>query len=156
MWLSILKFVCIFFSVIFSGIIIFLLIESSFLADKFGTDAADFFRAESSLVKRKISKKWKENQKRLASHQEANLKLAIIETDSIIDDLFKRMGYKGESLGERLKQIKPAQIPYIEDVWQAHKIRNNVVHNQDYKLTYGEAKKALDIYEKILKDFQVL
>lgn len=154
-WLLILKIILIAFSIIFLGGIIFFLVRSTYISDKFGTDAVDFFRSRPPL-KKKITKRWRENRQRLETREMANLKLAIIEADSIIDDLFKRIGYKGESLGERLEQIKPAQISYIEEIWKAHKVRNSVVHNPDYELSYEEAKQTFDIYEKVLKDFQAL
>lgn len=65
------------------------------------------------------------------------------------------MGYSGEAIGEKLKQLDSATLPNIEQVWKAHKIRNNIVHDPDYQLTLAEARKAIEVYEKVLRDLEV-
>jgi hypothetical protein len=57
------------------------------------------------------------------------------------------MGFKGETLGERLEIVTSAIIPNLQDLIQAHQVRNNVVHDPDYKLTLQEAQKTLEIYQ---------
>jgi hypothetical protein len=58
-------------------------------------------------------------------------------------------------LGERLKQLDNNILPNLPQVFEAHKIRNNVVFDPDYKLTFEEAEKAIKIYEKSLQDLEV-
>ena len=46
----------------------------------------------------------------------------------------------------------PADIPGLyEEVWEAHKIRNQIVHEPDFEITQSEARKILGIYEKAVK-----
>jgi len=104
---------------------------------------------------KKIVKIWSKIKGRLESGSESEYKLAVIEADSILNDILERMGFKGETLGNRLKQVTTAILPSIEEVGEAHKIRNNIVHDPDYKLTLDQTQKALEIYERALRDLQV-
>lgn len=103
---------------------------------------------------RKTAKAWAKIRRRLETGIESEYKLAVIETDSMLDDILKRMGYEGEGLGERLEKLTSAALPNIEKVWQAHKIRNNIIHDPDYKLTLEETREILDIYQKALRDLE--
>ncbi len=109
-----------------------------------------------TLSKSKLKKKWEKIQARLEEKDEANLKLAVIEADNFIDYLLKRIGYKGETMAERLKQIKPAQLKNLDGLWQAHKVRNNIVHEPNFKLTLHQAEEAIENYEKVLEELEAI
>jgi len=72
----------------------------------------------------------------------------------MLNDILKRMGFGGETLGERLEKLTAATLPNLEQIWEAHKIRNNIVHDPDYRLTLDEARKVLGIYEQALRDLE--
>lgn len=105
---------------------------------------------------RKLGKKWAKIEQRLKSGQDAELKLAVIEADKFFDDVLKKVGFFGKDMGERLKRINSSQIANIDDIWQAHKARNNIVHDVDYKLTELEAERAVKSYKKALEELEVL
>jgi len=108
------------------------------------------------LPKKKLVKKWGQIEKRLESGQEAELKLAVIEADKFFDNILKKIGYFGKDMGERLKKINPGQMVNINDIWSAHKIRNNIVHDVDYKLISVDAERAVGAYKKALEELEVL
>jgi hypothetical protein len=90
--------------------------------------------------------------KKIASDIPSNWKIGVIEADKILDRTLEQKGYSGDSLGEKLKQMVPADIPGLyEEVWEAHKIRNQIVHEPDFEITQSEARKILGIYEKAVK-----
>jgi hypothetical protein len=105
---------------------------------------------------KKLIKKWSKIEKRLKSDQEAELKLAVIEADKFLDDILKRIGYFGKDMGERLRKINSSQIANIDDIWQAHKVRNNIVHDVDYKLTEFGAERAVRTYKEALEELEAL
>lgn len=108
------------------------------------------------LPVRKIKKKWASILKRLESREEASYKLAVIEADQLLDSILIKAGYKGEKMAERLEKIKPAQLSSINEIWQAHKIRNELVHSPDYELSHEGAKKVIAIYEKALEELEAI
>jgi len=134
--------------------IIFFLIKSTWLRRLIIEDLSEFFTYRPYGAK-KIYKTWMKIMARADTGLESEYKLALIEADSMLDDTLKRMGYAGETVGERLEKINSAILPNIEEVWQAHKTRNNIVHDPDYKLTLDEAKKNLSIYEQAFRELQL-
>ncbi len=152
-WILILKTILIVFSLLFlTGIVLFLS-RSSWLKIIFLFDIFEFFTYRPFGVK-KIIKAWNKIMARLETGLESEYKLAIIEADSMLDDTLKRMGYGGETLGERLGKLTSATLPNIEEVKKAHQTRNNIIHDPDYRLSLDEAKKVLAIYEQAFKDLQ--
>ncbi len=99
---------------------------------------------------------WQSVLDKLNSGDEANFKLAVIEADKLFDDLLKRSGYQGDDMGERLRQITPEQLSNIDEVWQAHKMRNRLVHEPDFQLREHEAKRIIEIYQKAFQNLEAL
>jgi len=149
--LLILKIPFIVFTLICLIFIIYFTAKSSWLRYYLIQDLVEFFTYRPFGLK-KIVKQWAKIKGRLETGLESEYKLAIIEADSLLNETLERMGYQGETLGERLKNITSDILPNLEQVWQSHKIRNNIVHDPDYTLSLDEAKKALAIYEKALLD----
>lgn len=105
---------------------------------------------------RKVEKDWLKIKSRLDTGLESEYKLAIIEADSMLDIVLSKMGFGGESLGERLEKITEISLPNLGEVKIAHGLRNNIVHDPDYKLSLDETKKTISTIEKSLTDLQAL
>ncbi len=135
------------------GGIIFFIIKSSWIRYSILYDAAEFLTFRPFGVK-KIEKQWTTIRSRLDTGLESEYKLAVIEVDNMMEDILKRMGYSGETLGERLKGLTAATLPNIEEVKAVHQIRNNIVHDPDYRLSLEETKNVLEVYEKAFRDLQ--
>lgn len=153
--LLILKIIFLVFSLILFIIIVLLFLKTSWFKLRFGENIIEFFTYQPMRAK-KVTKQWLKIKRRLETGLESEYKLAVIETDSLFDNILKKMGYSGETLGERLKKITPDILTNIEEIWAAHKIRNNIVHDPDYRLNLDEAKKTILIYEKALTELEVL
>lgn len=134
--------------------ICFFLKRSSWAKFRFLMDFTEFLTYQPYGVKR-LDKIWAKIAKRLETGSESEYKLAIIEADALLNEVLERTGLKGETLGERLKQLTVKILPNIEDAWEAHKMRNNIVHDPDYRFNLDQARKTLAIYEKSLQDLQV-
>lgn len=90
------------------------------------------------------------------SSQPNDWKLAIIEADIILDDLLKKKGYAGNSLGERLKSISPNQLESLQDAWEAHKVRNRIAHEgTDFILTQRMAQETVTKYQRVFNEFGI-
>lgn len=109
-----------------------------------------------ALPKKAMVKKWESVLEKLESDDENTCKLAVIEADKIFDDLLVKIGYQGEDMGDRLKQLTPAQLSNLDQVWQAHKVRNQIVHQPDFRLTRSQAVRAVEIYQRALEDLEAI
>src|SRR3989344_580910 len=100
--------------------------------------------------------RWEEIEKHINSTREAEWKFAVIEADKLVDEVLKGAGFQGDTMGERLMNIQPGKLTTIQNLWEAHKIRNRLVHDTNYFLRYTEAKRAVGLYEKTLIELQAL
>ena len=147
------KVAVIIFSLVLFVSICFFLKRTSWSKFRFLMDLTEFTTYRPYGAKR-LDKIWARIVKRIETGSASEHKLAVIEADSLLNEILERTGAKGETLGERLQQLTAKILPNIEAVWEAHKIRNNIVHDPDYRLTIDEARKALSIYEQALRDLQ--
>lgn len=102
-----------------------------------------------------VNARWEEVQRHITSTREAEWKFAVIEADKIVDDILKN-SFPGETMGERLMNIGQSQLETLSGLWEAHKIRNRLVHDTNYFLRYAEAKRAVILYERTLKELQAI
>ena len=100
------------------------------------------------------SVRWEEIKKHLQSDASSEWKIAILEADALLDDILTRTGYEGESLGERLKKIEPSDFEHLQDVWDAHKVRNRIAHDAEYDITKPAAEEVIKKYESALKELR--
>ena len=154
-FISVLKIIVIGFSAVLVAFIILLLSRTGWLKHRFIQDLVEIFTYKPFAAK-KLLKQWLKIKQRLETGLESEFKLAIIEADAMLDDILKKLGYGGETLGERLKQVKTDILPSVEEVLEAHKTRNNIVHDPDYRLSLAEAGKIISFYEKALTDLDAL
>ncbi len=100
------------------------------------------------------NEKWKKVLNYLFSSSENDWKLAIIEADSMLFDLLTQMGFKGENLGDKLKEANQANFRNINLAWEAHNIRNKIAHEgSSFELSLHEAKRVVALYEQIFQEF---
>ena len=78
---------------------------------------------------------------------------SILEADKLLDYALSKMGYKG-SLGAKLKKA-PTLFTKINDVWAAHKVRNNIAHKLNYKIDEKTYKKTMLQYKQAFKDLKI-
>lgn len=134
---------------------LFVLMRTAWMKFSFLFDLTEFFTFRPYGLRR-MAAKWQKIRARLQTANEAEYKLAIIEADGALNDILLRMGFRGETLGDRLKTLTVAIIPNLHDVTKAHQIRNNVVHDPDYRLSLQEAEKTLEIYEQAFSNLDLI
>jgi len=63
----------------------------------------------------------------------------------------------GSSLGSMQISTGPLSVlDSIEDLREAHRVRNNIAHVPGFKLYKSEAERVLGKYEKVLKALEVI
>lgn len=140
---------------IISGTLIVILIIKLQIIDKLFKTAGNFLLTQ-AFPKRHLNKSWQKILSRLIKSDEANLRLALIEADNLFDELLRQMRIPGESMADRLRYFDSSQIPNIDEIWQAHKLRNVLVHNHEYPITKNEMEFGVKAYEKALKELDFI
>ena len=88
----------------------------------------------------------------LEQGNEATYSMAIIQGDKLLDKAMCEMGVQGRTMGDRLKRIGKEKFSQLNSVWHAHKLRNQIAHESDFKPEYRQAQHALATYKQALKD----
>ncbi len=101
-----------------------------------------------------MAQKWDSVKKHIESDKENDWRQAIMDADIILDDLLTKMGYQGESIGEKLKRVATGDFASLDDAWEAHKLRNRIAHEgTTFSLGHHEAKAAIDQYKRVFEEF---
>ena len=64
--------------------------------------------------------------------------------------------YDGENLGERLKKIESSDLDSLNDIWEAHKVRNRIAHEADYRMSPEDSAAAIGRFEKALRELEYI
>ena len=150
--LPIIKGVLSILSALFAAIIIFLLLKIQYLVKEDSKKYAPVDVEGSEKQKQQIA--WEVIRNHVNSPNQAEWKLAIIEADSILDDLLKEIGYEGETVAEKLRAAGDGEA--IGWAWEAHKMRNKIAHEGGTDITQREAKRIIELYERVFKKFGYL
>lgn len=90
----------------------------------------------------------------MSSDKQGDWKLAIIEADSILEDLLDSLGFTGEGIGEKLRSADQDKFPRLPQAWEVHAIRNRIAHEgSNFELSPPEAKRTIATYEQIFRDY---
>jgi hypothetical protein len=109
-----------------------------------------------NFSKELAKKEWKKIENHFYRGDENDLKMAVIEADKLLEVALRESGVRGVNLGDRLKNIKSDRLPNIDQLWQAHRLRNQIVHEPTFKLKRDLAEKALDIYKTTFTTLRLL
>ena len=95
--------------------------------------------------------RWLKIENGLDKNDPRSYELSIIEADKLLDRALNEMGLPGKTMGERLKRVTN-RFEKPNAVWSAHKIRNQIAHEHDFEVDYGQASRALAAFRQALKD----
>jgi hypothetical protein len=88
---------------------------------------------------------------------ESDWRLAILEADILLGDLLEAEGYRGETIGERLRDANPLQFRTLDLAWKAHKVRNDIAHaGSGFQLSQRDANATIDYYRRVFEEFEFI
>jgi hypothetical protein len=138
------KIVSIIISLVFGGLIIFLMLKMN---AKGRMQRAALLEKNSTIKinNKKAIKRWKKIESKLISDSAENHKLAILEADDLFEEILKILG---SAAGIR--------ITNMDEIKEAKKIKNNIIDNSSFELNSEEAAKIIKTYKKGLTDLGII
>lgn len=106
--------------------------------------------------KNKLAVRWNKIKSRLDSESSSQYKAAILEADKFVDEILGKIGYEGKNMKEKLQQATPGQIENINELQNAHKIRNRIVFEKDFNINKEEAKDIIETFETFLRNMEAV
>lgn len=115
--------------------------------EKYEPVAAKEVEAKAALVQ------WQVVLNHVNSESPSEWKLAILEADNMLDEILEAEGYQGETLADKLKAMPPGAIHSYQDLWDAHKVRNDVAHRtESMDLTKKMARDTINKFEMAFRE----
>ncbi|OGY26226.1 MAG: hypothetical protein A2Z24_01570 [Candidatus Woykebacteria bacterium RBG_16_44_10] len=112
--------------------------------------------AVSGFDRDQIRQRWGKIEELKNLGKPSTLREAVIEADKLVDFALDKLYPGNGTTAERLKlareMFSSARQDY-ENLWYAHKIRNEMVHTVGFELPTMEAKNILDYFKKALEIF---
>ncbi|MCL5794885.1 MAG: hypothetical protein M1338_00795 [Patescibacteria group bacterium] len=87
----------------------------------------------------------------------SRLKQALIESDKLLDLALKNLMVGGNTMGERLKNAQNNfdWVTY-QSLWSAHKLRNEIVHENNREILAPEISSAIENIKNGLRELNIL
>ena len=148
------------FSVFFIGVIIFSIIRmrESQLHEKQELD----HEIREALTRDKEAEKnenprWHYILTLIESSNESDWRVAIIEADTMLDEILANKGMFGDTLSQKLEQARSNGYASIQSAWDAHLIRNQIAHQgSNYALSQIEGRRVIRLYQNFFEELNVV
>lgn len=108
-------------------------------------------RGGKQLNQERYRSKWLAIERSLTRDKPESYQLSVLNADKLLDQAMKEAGYKGSTMGERLKSAS-SRLSNKNAVWSAHKLRNQIAHESDVAVSYDAARRALASFKQALKE----
>lgn len=101
-----------------------------------------------------VDNRWQSIVEHADSENPNDWKVAILEADILLDELLDRLGYHGDSMGEKMKQIEKSDFLTLDKAWEAHKIRNAIAHEgSQFLINKREVLRVIELYKEVFDEF---
>lgn len=152
--LGILELVSVIVSACFIAGIVVIVVKTNWLGYRVERFRHAFLKTE--FPKEMAKKEWGSIERHFFKGDENDLKISIIEADKLLEEALREAGIRGANLGDRLKNLTVDRVPNIDAIWQAHRLRNQIVHEPTFKLKRDAAEMALEVYRRTLHQLGLL
>jgi hypothetical protein len=99
--------------------------------------------------------RWERISTQINSDNEQSWRLAILECDIMLNELLDSLGYRGETMADKMKTVDRADFHTIDLAWEAHRARNRIAHeSSETGLDERDARRVIELYTKVFREFQ--
>lgn len=106
---------------------------------------------------RKINPRWHYILTLLEGVNQSDWRVAIIEADSLLEEILREKGFEGNTVGDLLQGAKTGGYGSMNDVWEAHLVRNQIAHQGlDFSLNQNEARRAIKKYQNFFEEIGII
>lgn len=121
---------------------------------------ASFGKAAATVYAEDIPRthlRWRRVMEHANSDDEHKWRLAILEADIMLNELLDLQGFKGETMGDKMKQVNRTQFNTIDDAWEAHRARNKIAHEgTEVPLSERDKNAIMTMYERVFREFEFI
>lgn len=146
--------------IIFLGIIIFSLVRMVEIQIYDKEEIAH--EIHSALLRQKekdrnANPRWHYIQTLIESPNESDWRVAIIEADSMMEEVLKEKGLTGGTVSELLESAKDSGYRSIQDAWDAHLVRNQIAHvGSDFPISQIEGRRVIKMFQNFFEELRIV
>lgn len=111
---------------------------------------------DGKLSKSKIQKQWESISLDVESKDPDDYKNAVILAEKLFNRVLKVANFSGDSVEQKLRKIPEGQLELKDEIVWSSKLRERIVNNPSFDVDPEEAKRAISVFEKTLKEMGVL
>ncbi|MCK4892048.1 MAG: hypothetical protein KAS78_05255 [Candidatus Pacebacteria bacterium] len=108
------------------------------------------------LPKTKVQKEWEAISYNLDSNNSEDYKKAVVSAEELFNRVLKMANFSGSNIEDRLRKIPDSQLEFKEDIIWAHRLKEKIFEDEIFEVDREEAKRAVYIFERALKEMGVL
>lgn len=117
----------------------------------------DFFSKQDFDDYTFLFNRWKEIEKAMSQKGQLNYRLAIVNSEGLIFDLFKTMKYEGKELKEMYSEIQDkAEVENTEIIPELMELANKVKTNPSYYVDDETAERVFGEVKKIVEQVKII
>ncbi|MDE2031138.1 MAG: hypothetical protein KGI58_02670 [Patescibacteria group bacterium] len=93
----------------------------------------------------------------IESSNESDWRVAIIEADSMLEELLRNKGFTGNTTSELLESARSNGYQTIQNAWDAHLVRNQIAHaGAEFSLTQLEGRRVIKLFQSFFEELGVI
>lgn len=105
----------------------------------------------------KTQLRWNRVLEQAHSDDPQSWRLAILEADIMLNELLDTLGYRGETMADKMRAVDRVNFNTIDFAWEVHKIRNSIAHKGSmHELNSREVRRVISLYERIFREFRFI
>lgn len=119
-------------------------------------EAIEEAKETGKLPKTKTQNKWETISSKIESEDVDDYKKAVVLAEELFSNVLKAANFSGENLEKKLNKIPDNQLEFKEDIIWAYKLKEKILSDEDFTVDHEEAKRAVYIFQRVLKEMNVL
>lgn len=113
--------------------------------------------AKQKEIDRNANPRWHYVQTLIESPNSSDWRVAIIEADSMMEEMLKEKGLSGDTVSELLEGAKGSGYHSIQDAWDAHLVRNKIAHEgTDFPISQIEGRRVIKMYQNFFEELGIV
>lgn len=106
-----------------------------------------------TVDEKEIHRAWRAVEEQLVSQNGSDWKLAVMSADAVMGEALEDMKIEGATMADKLKALGEShRLRSYEQLWDAHKVRNEIAHEPRRALSQEEARRIVQHFADALKE----
>ena len=119
-------------------------------------EAIEEAKEAGKLPKTKTQNKWEIISSKIESEDVDDYKKAVVLAEDLFRNVLKAANFSGDNLEKKLNKIPDSQLEFKEDIVWAYKLKEKILADENFTVDHEEAKHAVYIFKRALKEMNVL